>query len=111
MQAHHALNGQDAIELVRSRFQQAGLTYRLIITDLFMPICSGLDAAEQIRAYYRSEISAELCEEPYICMLTCNESESCKKKAYAAGINEVIKKPIFKAGVQRLLINAGMIKV
>lgn len=52
-----------------------------------------------------------MSEDPYICMLSCNESESCKKKAYIAGINEVIKKPIFKAGVQRLLINAGMIKV
>ena len=45
---------------------------------------------------------------PYICLLSCNDSASCKKKAYKLGVDEVIKKPIFKVGIQRLLIDAGI---
>ena len=46
---------------------------------------------------------------PYVCLLSCNDSESCKKTARELGIESVLKKPIFKAGLDRLLINAGII--
>jgi CheY-like chemotaxis protein len=42
MESHLATDGQEAFELVKHRFETTGTTYRLIIMDVFMPICTGI---------------------------------------------------------------------
>ena len=74
---------------------------------------NGLQATKRIRAFVADLVDqspAQSCIRPYICLLTQNNTEQCKKKALDYGCDEVIVKPIFKAGVQRLLVNAGLIQ-
>ena len=69
--------------------------------DLYMPHLNGLEATDAIKKFLK-----ESCKEagiktikPYICMLTSNNSKKVKNIAMLNGINEVITKPIFKAGI------------
>ena len=72
-----------------------------------MPECNGFDGIRKIKSYVSEHNDLR---QPYTCLLSCNDSENCKKKAAEIGIDVVIKKPIFKAGIQKLLLNAGIIE-
>ena len=55
--------------------------YELIIMDLYMPICNGLEATKSIRKYLK-KVSAGLPDDstpvkPYICLLTSNGTVAC----------------------------------
>jgi CheY-like chemotaxis protein len=43
-------------------------------------------------------------QHPFICCLTSYDEEELKKEALSAGMNSFAIKPIFKSGIQQLLI-------
>ena len=45
------MDGQEAFEMVRRRFEQTGTTYQLIIMDVYMPVCDGFKSTDMIREY------------------------------------------------------------
>ena len=88
------------MELVKQRYQRYGLTYKLIIMDLYMPICNGFVASLLIRNFLKDNgIRSDSEDSPYICVLTSNNLLDCRSQALKMGINDVEFKPIFKEGV------------
>ena len=82
--------------------------------DLYMPICNGLQATQSIRKYLQKVRAGCIHDStslvnPYICLLTSNRTSACQEQAVGFGVDCVITKPIFKAGIQRLLIKSGLI--
>ena len=68
LSADTAMDGDEAVLLVRKRIQTAHSTYKLIMMDYAMPNCNGGEAAKQIRMLLFSE--APTLEQPFICCLT-----------------------------------------
>ncbi len=106
-QFQHVTDGQQAVNCVKKRYQKLKQTFKLIVTDLYMPDLNGFEATQQIRQFLKDQPSS--VEQPYICLLTQNNTSACKKQSATFGCDDVIVKPIFKAGVQRLLLKAGLI--
>jgi PAS domain S-box-containing protein len=74
-----AENGQQAVNHVKAK------KYDLILMDCQMPILDGYSAARQIRAFN---------SETPILALTANVTQEDQTKALAAGMNDVITKPV-----------------
>ena len=66
---------------------------------------NGLEASDKIMQFTR----LNNIEQPYIALITANPGSKIKKQAKQINIKNVLKKPIFKLGVQRLLIDAKLI--
>ena len=80
--------------------------------DLYMPQLNGLEATEAIKKFLKESCKLVGIKtiKPYICMLTSNNSSKIKHFAMLEGINEVITKPIFKAGIRNLLMKADLVQ-
>ena len=74
----------------------------LIILDYKMPVLKGNEASIMIRNFLKEEAFDQ--PQPYIVCLS-NFYESLLKKIQSSkyGIDEVVHKPIFKAGIYNLL--------
>lgn len=71
-----------------------------------MPNCNGYQAAKKITDYLQ-ENAAQDSVPPYICLLTSlTIKDEIKRTAAKNGIQMCIQKPIFKLGVQKLLIKS-----
>lgn len=55
IECDQAYNGQLALNMVKSRFEQDGSTYQLILMDYKMPICNGIEATGLIRDYLKTQ--------------------------------------------------------
>ena len=74
-----ANNGKEAVELAQSEHPD------LVLMDMKMPVMDGLEATRQIRAV--------LPELPIIA-LTANAFDSDRQKAFDAGCNDFVSKPV-----------------
>ena len=81
-----ANNGQEACDTL---LEKGAGYYDLVLMDIQMPIMDGYEATEHIRAFEDEELS----KIPIFAM-TANAFEEDKKKAFAAGMNGHIAKPI-----------------
>ena len=81
-----ANNGQEACDIL---FEKGAGYYDLVLMYIQMPIMDGYEATEKIRSFEDEELS----EIPIFAM-TANAFEEDKKKAFAAGMNGHIAKPI-----------------
>ena len=97
--------GKEAVDKVQLRMAQDQMPYKLILMDLFLPQMNGLEASDKIMQFTR----LNNIEQPYIALITANPGSKIKKQAKQINIKNVLKKPIFKLGVQRLLIDAKLI--
>ena len=52
-ECHSATDGQEAFELVKDKFLKTQTTYKLILMDVYMPICDGFKSVELIRAFLK----------------------------------------------------------
>ena len=75
-----AINGEQAVRLVKQRYENNKTTYQLIIMDYYLPLCDGLEASYQIRQYFKEQGKDDYTklERPYICLLTSNTNIKCK---------------------------------
>ena len=78
-----------------------GLPYDLILMDESMPGCSGIDATLAIRKYVSLE--RPKVRQPVICCLSSHADHKLKKQAKEAGVDALVKKPIFASGILQLL--------
>ncbi|MBO5487663.1 MAG: response regulator, partial [Eubacterium sp.] len=83
MKLDFAMNGQEALELVRKN------RYHLILMDHMMPVMDGVEALQNIR-------SEHLCDDISIIVLTANVVENAKDEYLAAGFDDYLSKPIFR---------------
>ncbi len=82
MQFHFALNGDEALEMLRG---DIGADLVLILSDINMPGMGGLDLLEAIKGD-RNDLP--------VFMITAYDDESTYNEAMARGANDYITKPI-----------------
>ncbi|OAA35484.1 CheY-like superfamily [Beauveria brongniartii RCEF 3172] len=89
-----AANGTQAVEVFSkhqaSSAEDGGARIELVLMDLQMPVCDGLDATEQIRALEQKNSWAA----SVVFMVTGQDSESDRQAASAAGADDYMVKPI-----------------
>lgn len=98
----HAENGKICVDMFRASPEGY---YSVILMDIRMPVMSGLEASEAIRALERSDAASI----PIIAMTADAFSED-RQRCLNAGMNAHIAKPIDVAEVQRLIgkyVNVG----
>lgn len=78
----HVYNGQEAVNMAKEQ------KFDLILMDVRMPVMDGLEATQHIREF-NTQIP--------IIAVTANAFEEDKKRAYSAGVNDFLTKPIKKA--------------
>ena len=103
-----AWDGAVAYEMVERRYKESGTTYKLIIMDLYMPTLNGLEATKQIINLLLRRDEIVKPKLPYFVLLTNGDVQKLGPKMMEHGFNKVLKKPIFKQGIQRLLIDAKL---
>ena len=74
--------------------------------DLYLPRLDGIKATQKIHKFLRKN---HVRNNPYICLLTGADTTHLTRKIRDLGINKVVRKPIFKHGVQKLLIDAQLL--
>ena len=79
-------NGQEAVAAFKA---SKPYTYDAILMDVMMPVMDGLEATRQIRALEREDAKSV----PIIAM-TANAFVEDRQKAFAAGMNEHVTKPL-----------------
>ena len=75
--------------------------------DFSMPICSGIEATIKIRRYFTENADPDM-PQPFICCITSYSRENQKMAALKSGMDGFMSKPIFKAGIERVLKKAGI---
>lgn len=85
IETRRAADGQEAVELFTA---SAPGEYQAVLMDIQMPVKNGHEAASEIRASGRPDAGV-----PIIAM-TANTFKEDKEKAYAAGMNGFVPKPV-----------------
>lgn len=101
-----AINGEEAIQRFTEQWE-AGRPLNLILMDLQMPVCDGLEAVQRIRAIENSSKTSggggggggpgEVAMSPppsRIFMVTGQDSSTDKARSFAAGADEFYVKPM-----------------
>jgi CheY-like chemotaxis protein len=94
-----ASDGREAFEMHQKN------RYDLIFMDIQMPVMSGLEATQLIRAY---EKEAGLPLKVYIVALTASIVAEKKEECMLAGIDEFLEKPLMKNKLAKLMSQFGI---
>lgn len=110
-----ASSGQGAIDLVLNRSEQVyhGVDnmYRLVIVDFNMPIMVGPQVVSRIReVIQRNLLLEEEASMPYFCCATAYPDDAVSQECNAAGINEIVQKPLPLDTIERLLSRVGLLE-
>ena len=103
-----AYDGMQAEVLIQERFETYGTTYTLILMDLFMPRQDGLKTTQNITDFLEKQ-GLEHKKLPYICLMTGADPKLISDNSKKLGISKLVQKPIFKQGVQQLLLEVKLI--
>ena len=104
-----ATNGPLALEIVKQRAEicQTGAAqmFKLILLDYSLAEMDGPEIAREIRRL----MNEKGIEQPYICCCSAYLEESFKTKAFEAGMNDYMDKPIVNERLQELLSRLGLL--
>jgi PAS domain S-box-containing protein len=89
-----ACDGQEAVDATRQN------SYRIILMDIHMPRMDGLEATRIIRSRTSSDL------QPYVVAVTADASVEHRQLYLAAGIDEVLAKPISLALLRKTMAAA-----
>lgn len=84
----------DGLEVIKACQQK---DYDVILMDMQMPNCDGLEATQEIRN--------KLVHQPYIIAMTANTFDEDRDKCAEVGMNEFLPKPFEPDDLKRLLAN------
>lgn len=96
-----AINGQEALDRFRHQLQE-GRPLNLILMDLQMPVCDGIEAVQQIRGIEKE--AGPMLASSRIFMVTGQDSSADKARSFAAGADEFYVKPM---GMKKLDVGIG----
>ena len=95
-----AENGQAALNLVKKAFiEKETVPFDLILMDGQMPVMDGYEAASAIRA-----LPCEEARKLPIVAMTANTFEEDKQRAYGAGMDAHLSKPIDTKALEKVLL-------
>jgi signal transduction histidine kinase/L-asparagine transporter-like permease/ActR/RegA family two-component response regulator len=99
--ADKAVNGLECLQLAREK------SYDLILMDLHMPIADGLTATREIRKLEQVEGGRRPA---FICALTANVMQRDREGCVAAGMDDILSKPLRMAELRAVLmkVHAGL---
>lgn len=89
IQSDEAINGREAIDLIKARaYQECCSSYKIIIMDFEMPIMNGIEASRKIKKYQKEGL---VDSNMYIVAYTAytDEESDCKM----AGMDYFLPKP------------------
>ncbi len=86
-----ATSGQEALDLARSA------EFDLIVLDCVMPGMSGFEVAEQLRS------PGSLSEQTRIVALAASDDQGIRQRAQAAGMEQVLCKPLSSESVLEMI--------
>ena len=78
MEARIVSSGSKALDMVKSRFERANDTFKLIFLDQYMPGLSGVETAYMISCYL-TEVAPDL-RHPYLVLMTNDATKSNRVK-------------------------------
>lgn len=93
----HAENGKEAVELFA--FSKPG-EYSIILMDIQMPFMDGYEATRRIRALNRADGKTIP-----IVALTADAFDDAREKAFAAGVNAYLTKPLNPTALKHILLD------
>ena len=91
-----AINGQEAVDLVKMRDRKRIKGFDLILMDMKMPVLDGIQATMEI-------LKSNLREKTFISALTANAFEDDKKKCLKAGMDYFLTKPLKRGALISVL--------
>lgn len=86
-----AINGQEAVKQFKKSLEE-GRSINLVLMDLQMPVCDGIEATQQIRDVEREKKPALLPSR--VLMITGQDSAEDKARSFAAGADAFYVKPM-----------------
>lgn len=90
-----AANGLEAFK----KYKEAPTKWRLILSDLNMPVMDGFESTAKIREYERKHSLKAI----NICALTGVTDGEARSKAFNAGVNSYLTKPIKMRDITKLM--------
>lgn len=90
MQIDTAVNGEEALELVRKN------EYHVILMDHMMPVMDGVEALEKMQ-------EEGLCEDTPIIVLTANAVGNAKEKYLKVGFADYLSKPVYSSQLLEMI--------
>ncbi len=96
-EADHAENGKEAVEMFAFSKPKE---YSVILMDIQMPFMDGYEATRRIRALKREDAKSV----PIIAM-TADAFEDARQKAYEAGVDDYLTKPLNSKELKRRLLD------
>jgi len=96
----YAKNGLEGFSKYKAMMEQ-NYMYHLILMDVVMPVCDGIEATEMIRNH-----EAKMgYPRTYICAVSSFEDEGTKRKCLEAGMDDYCCKPIEAQTLCRLILS------
>jgi CheY-like chemotaxis protein/nitrogen-specific signal transduction histidine kinase len=89
-EATRARDGADAVAMAEAAVTDDGARFDVVLMDLFMPECDGIEATRRIRM---AELRARAPRTPIVA-LTASAFEEDARAARAAGVDAVLHKPV-----------------
>ena len=96
---HKATNGQEAVDKVKTAFEEGKYSYGLIFMDCSMPVMDGYEASDQIKNYFAEKKIAQ----PMIVAVTGQAEQEYIMKAWRYQMDELIPKPVSVEVLKELL--------
>ena len=102
-----AQGGLEALEKVKKRYKRTGDSYKLILMDYSMPICSGPKATQEILKYLAKK--APNVPRPYICGVSAYTLKNHRDIALKAGMDNFVTKFLDVADIAKVLAKVNLI--
>ena len=102
-----AMDGREAVEMVRKLLFETRETYDIIIVDINMPSMSGAEICKKIKKVVKRN-SFNQMKSPFICCSSTTKDKRAFDEAFKAGANSILIKPIFRNSLKDMLQFSGL---